>query len=464
MNRDLTVGNPKSVLWRFCIPLFGSVLFQQMYNIADSFVAGKFIGEDALAAVGNSYGITMLFLAFAVGCNIGCSVTVSGLFGAKQYRNMKTAVSTAMIFAGILCVCLMLFGILGCKELLRETRTPDAIFADSGRYLEIYIWGLPFLFFYNIATGIFSALGDSRTPFLFLAGSSTANILADILFVSCFDMGVAGVAWATFLCQGVSCALSLWVVLQRLAHMPSEGRAAVFSFKLLGKIASVSVPCILQQSFISVGNIVIQGVINGFGPGVIAGYSAAVKLNNLVITSFTTLGNGMSNYTAQNMGAGFSGRIKEGFYAGIKMVWTLCVPIAALYFFAGDVLIRFFLDRDASEAALLSGVSFLKTVTPFYFVIAVKLIADGVLRGAGQMRQFMTATLADLVLRVALAVFLAGPFGTAGIFRSWPIGWGIATALSVWFYCRGLWERGGNSFQEGQALPADGEKDGKVHK
>lgn len=253
MNRDLTVGNPKSVLWRFCIPLFGSVLFQQMYNIADSFVAGKFIGEDALAAVGNSYGITMLFLAFAVGCNIGCSVTVSGLFGAKQYRNMKTAVSTAMIFAGILCVCLMLFGILGCKELLRETRTPDAIFADSGRYLEIYIWGLPFLFFYNIATGIFSALGDSRTPFLFLAGSSTANILADILFVSCFDMGVAGVAWATFLCQGVSCALSLWVVLQRLAHMPSEGGRPFFPLSCLERLHPFPCPAFCSRALYPLG-------------------------------------------------------------------------------------------------------------------------------------------------------------------------------------------------------------------
>ena len=439
MNQDLTVGKPELVLWKFCIPLFGSILFQQLYNIADSFVAGKFIGEEALAAVGNSYGITMIFLAFAFGCNIGCSVIVSQLFGAKNFKDMKTAVYTAMIASGILCAVLMFAGIISCSSLLHQIRTPDEIFGDSKLYLDIYVWGLPFLFFYNIATGIFSALGDSKTPFLFLAASSTANILVDILFVSCLDMGVSGVAWATFLCQGVSCVLSVWVVCRRLSKIHTEGKAAVFSFALFGKIEVIAIPSILQQSFISVGNIIIQGVINGFGSGVIAGYSAAVKLNNLVVTSFTTLGNGMSNYTAQNVGAGLPARIQEGFRAGIKMVWILCLPIAALYYFASDGLIRLFLDSTASDAAISSGVLFLKIVTPFYFVISVKLIADGILRGAGLMKQFMAATFTDLVLRVVLAVVLAGEFGYAGIWSSWPIGWGIATVLSVWFYRCGPW-------------------------
>ena len=216
MNKDLTVGKPESVLWRFCIPLFGSIIFQQLYNIADSLVAGKFVGENALAAVGNSYEITLIFIAFAFGCNIGCSVIVSTLFGAKQYEEMKTAVSTALISSGVLCGILMLFGILGCDGLLRLIRTPDIVFADSKLYLDIYVWGLPFVFFYNIATGIFSALGDSKTPFLFLAASSTINIAMDIWFVTGFRMGVAGVAWATFLCQGVSCVLAMVVVLRRL--------------------------------------------------------------------------------------------------------------------------------------------------------------------------------------------------------------------------------------------------------
>lgn len=200
MNQDLTTGKPGAVLRKFCLPLFGSIIFQQLYNIADSFVAGKFIDNNALAAVGNGYEITLIFIAFAFGCNIGCSVLVSQLFGARQHRDMKTAVHTTLIASGVLCAVLMLVGFLCTDSLLRLIQTPEEILGDSKLYLNIYILGLPFVFYYNVATGIFSALGDSRTPFIFLACSSLSNIGADILFVTAFGMKVDGVAWATFLC------------------------------------------------------------------------------------------------------------------------------------------------------------------------------------------------------------------------------------------------------------------------
>lgn len=438
MNRDLTVGRPESVLWKFCLPLFGSVIFQQLYNIADSLVAGKFIGENALAAVGNSYEITLIFIAFAFGCNIGCSVIVSRFFGAKQLKDMKTAVYTTLIASAVLCTVLMIFGIALGGRLLSMIHTPENIFADSKLYLDIYIWGLPFLMFYNIATGIFSALGDSRTPFIFLAVSSVSNIAVDILFVAVFHMGVAGVAWATFLCQGISCILAMIVVFRRFYKIKVEGKTPVFSWELLGKIAGIAVPSILQQSFISVGNIIIQGVINGFGAGVIAGYSASVKLNNLVITSFTTLGNGISNFTAQNMGAKKLPRIRDGFKAGVKMVWSLSVPFVILYITVGKWLIAFFMDNP-SDTALNTGILFLRILAPFYFVISVKLVADGILRGAGLMKQFMIGTFTDLILRVVLAIVLAGQFGAVGIWCAWPIGWTIAMCLSVFFYAYGPW-------------------------
>ena len=337
MNKDLTVGKPSTVLWKFCLPMFGSVVFQQLYNIADSLVAGKFVGEAALAAVGNSYEITLIFIAFAFGCNIGCSVIVSRFFGAKQYRDMKTAVSTALIGCAALVALLMLAGLFGCDALLELINTPAEILADSALYLDIYVLGLPFMFFYNVATGIFSALGDSKTPFFFLAASSVSNIFMDILFVTAFDMGVAGVAWATFLCQGVSCVLAVWAVARRMQAIPTAEKPALFSWRMLGKIAVIAVPSILQQSSVSVGNIVIQSVINSFGASVIAGYSAAVKLNNLVITSFTTLANGISNYTSQNLGAAKPERVRQGYAAGVKLVWLICVPLAAAYFFARKI-------------------------------------------------------------------------------------------------------------------------------
>lgn len=439
MNQDLTAGKPEAVLRRFCLPLFGSVIFQQIYNIADSLVAGKCIGENALAAVGNSYEVTLIFIAFAFGCNIGCSVVVSRLFGAGEYGGMKTAVSTACIASAALCGALMIAGLSGCEALLRLMNTPEEVFADSGLYLNIYIWGLPFVFFYNIATGIFSALGDSRTPFVFLAVSSAANVGADILFVTAFDMGVAGVAWATFLCQGVSCVLAAAAVFLRLKKIEGAEKFQWFSLSVLRRIAAIAVPSILQQSFISLGNIVIQGVINGFGPGVMAGYSAAVKLNNLVITSFTTLGNGISNYTAQNIGARKLPRIREGFRAGIRLVWLLSLPLFLLYFFAGRYVLRLFLDGPA-ETAMQTGVTFLRILSPFYFAVSAKLVADGVLRGAGMMKQFMTATLVDLVLRVGLAVVLARTFlGATGIWCAWPVGWLTALMFSLAYFRAGPW-------------------------
>ena len=439
MNRDLTVGEPARVLRQFCLPLFGSIIFQQLYNIADSFVAGKFIGNDALAAVGNSYEITLIFIAFAFGCNIGCSVITAQLFGAKRHADMKTAVSTTLIACGVLCAVLMAVGFFGGGGLLHLINTPDDVFADSKLYLDIYVLSLPFVFYYNVATGIFSALGDSKTPFVFLACSSVSNIAADILFVAGFGMGVDGVAWATLICQGVSCVLALYFVFHRLRTVKTKEKAPLFSWRILGRLAVVAVPSILQQSFISVGNIVIQSVINGFGTAVMAGYSASVKLNNMVVTSLTTLGNGVSSFTAQNLGAGKFDRIKAGFRAGLKLVWCLCVPIVLLYFIGGRYLVYVFLDSPTG-AAMDAGVAFLRIVSPFYFLIAVKLVADGTLRGAGRMKQFMAATFTDLALRVLLAELLSRTaLGSTGIWLSWPIGWVIGTGLSLLFYFKANW-------------------------
>lgn len=439
MNKDLTVGKPETILWKFCLPLFGSVIFQQLYNIADSFVAGKFINENALAAVGNSYEITLIFIAFAFGCNIGCSVIVSQFFGAKDYARVKTSVYTSIIFSILLCGILMLAGLLGSHSLLTLIHTPDEILSDSRLYLDIYIWGLPFMFLYNIATGIFSALGDSKTPFIFLAISSTSNIAVDILFVKSFHMGIAGVAWATFLCQGISAILAVLVVLHRLYQIPCDSKVSLFSFPILKKFLGIAIPSILQQSFISIGNIIIQGVINNYGSGVIAGYSAAVKLNNLIITSFTTLGNGISNYAAQNIGARKLDRIRPGFRAGLKMVWMISLPFTLLYFLGGRYLLYIFLEQPTTDA-LHTGIIFLCILSPFYFVVSAKLVADGILRGAGMMKQFMIGTFSDLILRVVLAIVLSNQFHSSiGIWCAWPIGWSVSTALSLFFYHRGPW-------------------------
>lgn len=439
LNKDLTVGKPELVLCKFSLPLFGSVIFQQMYNIADSLVAGKFVGESALAAVGNSYEITLIYLAFAFGCNIGCSVVVSQFFGAKKWSELKTSVTTTFISSGILCGILMLLGFLFSPWLLQLINTPSDIMADSLLYINIYTLGLIFLFFYNIATGIFSAMGDSKTPFIFLAISSTVNVVVDVLFVVTFKMGVAGVAWATFLCQSISCVIVLVVLFKRLSTINTGSKNPIFSFPILKKIMYIAIPSILQQSFVSVGNIAIQSIINGFGPSVIAGYSASIKLNNLVVTAFSTTGNGMSNFTAQNLGAGKMDRVKKGFKGGLIMVYALCIPIIILYLTMSNSLVGIFMDGQSINA-LQTGVQFITIVSPFYFLVSTKLIADGILRGAGAMKMFMISTFTDLILRVVLAQILSSEFGVVGIWWAWPVGWGISTAMSVMFYLAGKWK------------------------
>ena len=432
--QDLTVGNPQKVLWKFCLPLFGSVVFQQLYNIADSLIAGRFLGENALAAVGNSYEITLIYIAFAFGCNIGCSVITARYFGSKEYSKMKTSINTALLSSGVVCILLMLLGFLGGKWLLNLIHTPADLLTDSLLYLNIYVLGLPFVFFYNLSTGIFSALGDSKTPFYFLAASSLGNIALDIVFVSTLNMGISGVAWATFICQGISCILSLVIIFYKLSKIEACDKASVFNYQIFKQFITIAAPSILQQSFISIGNIIIQGVINGFGSGVIAGYAAGVKLNNLVITSFTTLGNGVSNYTSQNIGANKISRINEGFVSGLKLVWFICLPISLLYFLFPHVLLSLFLDNPSPEA-IRSATLYIKILAPFYFVVSAKLVTDGILRGASMMKKFMIATFTDLTLRVVLAIVLSQTaLGYVGIWTAWPIGWTIASSMSILFY------------------------------
>lgn len=436
MVKDLTTGKSSKVLLSFTLPLFISVIFQQFYNIADSVIAGRFAGEAALAAVGASYPIVNLFNAVAFGCNIGCSVVISQYFGAKEYKKVKTSASTSIIASLALSGLLTVLGIAFTPLLMRLINTPEDIFEDSSLYLSIYIGGFVFLFIYNIANGIFTSLGDSKTSLYFLIFSSVLNVVLDYVAVVYLKMGVSGVAWATFVAQGIACVLSVITLFKRLSKLKTEGKVALFSTNILVKIARISIPSVLQQSFVSVGNVFIQKLINGFGSAVIAGFSAAMKLNTFTINALYTFGNGVSSFTAQNVGANKWGRIKEGMkYGSVMAIATGCV-FAVVYFTFNESLIRVFMDSTGSVEAISTGVDFLRTVSLFYCFIGVKLVGDGILRGMGSMKLFMVATFTDLILRVILAYVLSPFMGPQGIWTSWPIGWCVATVLSIVFYIK----------------------------
>lgn len=439
MNKDLTAGAPGKVLIGFTIPLFISVIFQQLYNIADSVIAGKYAGEDALAAIGASYPVTMIFMAVAIGCQIGCSVVISRRFGSGDIRRTKTAISTSLISGLALSAALTLIGVLFSSQLMSLVNTPDNIFADGNTYLKIYTGGFVFLFIYNVATGIFNSLGDSKTPLFLLIGSSVGNVILDIIFVAVMQGGVAGAAWATFIAQGAACVLAVIMLAARMHSMKTDKPAEKFSKSALKDICSVALPSILQQSFISIGNLFIQYLVNGYGSSVIAGYSAAIKLNTFAVTSFTTLGNGISSFTAQNMGAGKMKRVKEGFRSG--MIFALCVAAGffLVYFIFGRQLLGLFMNEESSALASDTGVEFLRIVSPFYFAVCSKLIFDGVLRGSESMGYFMVTTFTDLILRVALAFIFTNFWGTTGIWLAWPVSWTIAAVMSGTFYKKDVW-------------------------
>ncbi len=445
MVTDLTVGNPMKILWKFTLPMLISIIFQQMYNLADSIIAGNFIGttpienENALAAVGASFSITMLFMNIAAGINAGCSVVISQLFGAKKFTSLKTAVSTALITTTVAALVLAVVGYFSCDGLLVLLKTPDAIMVDSAIYLNIYFFGLPFLFLYNACTGIFTALGDSRTPLVFLIASSIGNVILNIVFVIVFDMGIAGIAWATFIAQGISSIFAFIWLIKRVKSIKAEEKPMRYSFDMLKTICRISVPTIFQLSFVSVGNLFVQSLMNEMGAPIIAGYSAALRLLSLATSCIICMSNGYSSFVAQNIGAGKISRIPEGFRATVKFSTIATIPFVIAFFIFSEQMITLFMPSPTKEA-MEAGQLFLISVAPFYFVLMFKVIADSVLKGAGSMRQFMFTTLIDLIIRVSLSYILAPFVGFLAICIAWILGWIVGTAFSIIFYLKGDWK------------------------
>ncbi|MDE6579253.1 MAG: polysaccharide biosynthesis C-terminal domain-containing protein, partial [Ruminiclostridium sp.] len=297
---------------------------------------------------------------------------------------------------------------------------------------------------YTLACGIFSALGYSKTHFIFLVISSVLNIGLDLLFVCVFHLDVAGAAWATLISQAISCVLTVIVLMIKLGAFKTEEKPKIFDKVIFKALVLASIPVILQQSFVSVGNLFIQSLINSFEmTAVTAASAAAVKLNTFSVTMFTTLAGGVSNYTAQNLGAGKTDRVRSGFKSGLITAEIVAVIISLISVIFPDQLIGLFVDNP-TETVIATGRSFLRIISPFYFTVCAKLIADNILRGSGTMVYFMISTFTDLILRVVLAYVFSGFMGVDGVWWSWPVGWGISACLSQIFYFKGLWLKKGS--------------------
>lgn len=441
MITDMTSGKPWKVLLSFSLPILLSSVFQQLYNIIDSIIAGRCINEDALAAVGASYPITAIFMAFAMGSSMGGSVVISQLFGARKITDMKTAVNTLYISLIVLSGILTLFGVFFCRQMLALLGTPLNIIDDSADYLNIYTLSLVFVFLYNATNSTFAALGDSKTSLILLIFSSVGNVLLDLLFVNGFGMGVYSLALATLIAQGLAAISATVILVSRLKKLQTEQKPQRFSSLMLGKISRMAIPAILQHSFVSVGNLFIQSIINSFGQSaIIAGYSSAIKINTFSLTSFSSFASGLSNFTAQNVGAGKPERVKQGFKTALLISEVITVAVIAVVLLLRNQIIGIFIE-DPSPLALSTGTNFLLITSPFYVAVCAKLVSDSVIRGAGAVSCFMISTFADLLVRVGLAYLFSATWGTVtGVWWSWPFGWVLGAGLALGFYFKGVWK------------------------
>lgn len=445
MIKNLTEGKPLKLLFFFSLPMLMGNLFQQLYNMVDSIVVGNFVGADALAAVGASFPVVFLAVALAAGLSMGCNVVISQLFGAGRIRDMKTTISTALIGQFVLSVAITIAGELFASLILQLLKTPENIMADSLTYLKIYFGGSVFLFIYNTLNGIYNALGDSKTPLCFLILSTLTNIVLDLTFVIKFGMGVAGVAWATLIAQGICAVLSLVVLMARIRRLEdepgheTEGKRPLFHFSAVERIAKIGVPSMIQQSIVSVSMLMMQSLVNSYGSVFIAGYTAASKIDSLAMMPNMNFSNAMSSYTAQNIGAGKPERVKEGYKANMFMVVIFSVTLTVIIFLFGPNLLNLFMDSEANVQAISYGMSYMRVVSSFYILMGIMFSSNGLLRGAGDMKTFMASSLFNLFSRLVMAYALAAKIGPSAIWWSIPLGWFVGSAISFTRFRSGKW-------------------------
>ena len=439
-NDYLIQKKPLNALILFALPMIIGNLFQQTYTMADSAIVGRLVGEQALAAVGASYSLTNIFICVAIGGGIGASVIVSRYYGAKEYNKMKLAVYTA--FTSFLAVSLILavIGLIFGRWIMILLNTPEDVLDMATAYLRIYFLGLPFLFMYNVVSSMFNALGKSRIPLCFLIFSSLFNILLDYLFVRYLQMGVTGVAWATLIAQGISAVMSFCVFLWVLRGLEC-GSTKLFAREELSSMVRIALPSILQQSIVSIGMMLVQSVINSFGSQALAGFSAAMRVESLCVVPMAAIGNSLSSFTAQNIGAQQKNRVVEGYHAANKMVIFCAVLLCLILEIFARPITTLFLGNEGTPKAVDTSLGYLTFIGWFFCLIGFKMAVDGLLRGAGDMKMFTIANLVNLFIRVSVSVTLAPRFGIAMVWYSVPIGWFANWGISFAQYRTGKWRQ-----------------------
>lgn len=428
----LTEGNITRALIKFSIPMILGNLLQQLYNVADTFIVGHYIGTDALAAVGSSFTIMTFLTSIILGLCMGSGILFSMFYGAKQLDKMKTSFFVSFVGIGIFSIGLEIVCLLAIDLILNFMNIPRDIFTDTHQYLFIIFLGLVFTFIYNYFSSLLRALGNSKIPLIFLALASIINIGLDIYLVAEVAMGVAGAAVATLIAQAFSAiGIMLYVFLSQKELLPQR-KHWHFEREIFEKIKAYSLLTCIQQSVMNFGILMIQGLVNSFGLVTMSAFAAAVKIDSFAYMPVQDFGNAFSTYIAQNKGAGLEERIHKGFKVAAVMASIFCIFISALVFIFADKLMLIFIESSKSEI-IYQGAQYLRIEGACYLGIGCLFLLYGYYRGVGKPGISVVLTVISLGTRVVLAYLLAPLFGTLAIWWAIPIGWFLADLIGIMY-------------------------------
>lgn len=436
MTKDMTTGNPVKLIITFSIPLLIGNIFQQFYNMADTIIVGRYLGVDALAAVGSTGAMAFLVNGFVIGLTSGFAVLVSQKFGANDEEGVKKSFASSLILSIIMTIVVTVISVSSAKPLLTLMNTPDNIMKDSLSYIIIIYAGNIAIIFYNMLASILRSLGDSKTPLYFLIIASILNIILDIVFIVNFHMGVAGAAYATIISQSVSAILCALYIVKKFPILKLKKSHFKIRKRYIQNQLRIGIPMALQFSITAAGAMVLQGALNNFGSKIIASYTAASKVQQLVMQPSVTFGVAMATYSGQNLGAGRIDRIKEGVKKCIIISIIVSIASSIIVILFGGSFTKMFMSGNDLEVISYSK-HYLNTVSLFYIPLGLIFIYRNTLQGIGESFVPMMAGFAEMVARTVVAFTLPLLIGFTGIALADPAAWIAACVpLMITYYRR----------------------------
>ena len=430
MTKDMTKGSPMGLILGFSIPLLFGFLFQQFYSLVDTVIVGRFLGTENLAAVGSTGSVNFLIIGFCMGICSGFSIPISHKFGAGDYSGMRRVVANCIWLSIAFAAVLTVLTTILCRPILVMMKTPENILEGAYTYIWIIFLGIPTTFLYNMTSGVIRALGDSKTPVIFLIMASFINIGLDLFFIINLQMGVAGAAWATVISQGVSGLCCLLFMIKKFEILRIQKGEWGFDTHLCGSLCGMGVPMGLQYSITAIGSVILQSATNSLGSDAVAAVTAAGRVSGFLACPFDAMGSTMATYGGQNVGAGKLERLGTGLKSCVMLGAGYSVIAFVIAFFAGEPLARLFLDAD--QVAIIGDVRlFLIINTIFYFPLALVNIVRFLIQGMGFPTFAILAGVFEMIARSLVGIFLVPVIGYMGVCLGSPIAWLFADAFLI---------------------------------